>query len=90
LIRKLTGSGVIFVTLQILGWSGYVTPPEGVTQFTQPDAALFMIRLMVTFIGAAIVSGTILLAWSYPLTREKYDRIKRLLAVRRNKNVENT
>ena len=90
LIRKLTGAGVIFVTLQILGWSGYQTPPEGVTQFTQPDAALLMIRLMVTFIGAAIVSGTILLAWSYPLTREKYDRIKKLLAIRRNKNVENS
>jgi len=87
LIRKLTGAGVIFVTLQILGWSGYVTPPEGVTQFTQPDAALFMIRLMVTFIGAAIVSGTILLAWSYPLTREKYDRIKKLLAIRRKKTI---
>lgn len=90
LIRKLTGAGVIFVTLQILGWSGYVTPPEGVTQFTQPDAALLMIRLMVTFIGAAIVSGTILLAWSYPLTREKYDRIKKLLTIRRNKNLESS
>jgi len=90
LIRKLTGAGVIFVTLQILGWSGYQTPPEGVTQFTQPDAALLMIRLMVTFIGAVIVSGTILLAWSYPLTREKYDRIKKLLAIRRNKNLESS
>lgn len=85
LIRKLTGAGVIFVTLQILGWSGYQSPPEGATQFTQPDSALFMIRLMVSLIGAVIVSGTILLAWSYPLTREKYDRIKRLLAIRRSR-----
>jgi glycoside/pentoside/hexuronide:cation symporter, GPH family len=85
LIRKLTGAGVIFFTLQTLGWSGYQTPPDGVTTFTQPDSALFMIRLMVSIIGAVIVSGTILLAWSYPLTREKYDRIKKLLAIRRNK-----
>lgn len=85
LIRKLTGAGVIFVTLQILGWSGYVAPTEGVTQFTQSDSALFMIRMMVSFIGAVIVSGTILLAWSYPLTREKYDRIKKLLAIRRSR-----
>ncbi|MBL8089148.1 MAG: MFS transporter [Anaerolineales bacterium] len=85
LIRKLTGAGVIFVTLQILGWSGYVAPPEGAIQFTQPDSALFMIRLMVSLIGAVIVSGTILLAWSYPLTREKYDRIKKLLAIRRSR-----
>ena len=85
LIRKLTGAGVIFITLQVLGWSGYQAPPEGVTQFQQPDAALFMIRMMVSFIGAGILLGTILIAWSYPLTREKYARIQRLLAVRRGK-----
>lgn len=85
LIRKLTGAGVIFVTLQILGWSGYVAPPDDALQYSQPESALFMIRLMVSFIGAVIVSGTIVLAWFYPLTREKYDRIKKLLVIRRNK-----
>lgn len=88
LIRKLTGAGVIFVTLQILGWSGYQAPPDGATQFQQPEAALFMIRAMDSFIGAGILLGTIILAWSYPLTREKYQRIQKLLAVRRNKNAE--
>lgn len=87
LIRKLTGAGVIFVTLQILGWSGYQAPPEGVTQFQQPESALFMIRAMDSFIGAGILVGTIILAWSYPLSREKYQRIQKLLAVRRNKKV---
>jgi GPH family glycoside/pentoside/hexuronide:cation symporter len=90
LIRKLTGALVIFVTLQILGWSGYQTPPEGVTRFEQPDSALFMIRMMDSFIGAGILMGTIILAWSYPLTREKYERIRALLAIRRNKKVETT
>lgn len=90
LIRKLTGAGVIFITLQILGWSGYQAPPEGVLQFQQPESALFMIRVMDSFIGAAILMGTIILAWSYPLTREKYQKIQKLLAVRRNKNVETT
>ncbi|MBI5822735.1 MAG: MFS transporter [Chloroflexi bacterium] len=83
LIRKLTGAGVIFVTLQVLGWSGYQSPPENVTQFTQPDSALLAIRLMVSFIGVAILLGTIILAWSYPLSREKYTRIQKLLAIRR-------
>ncbi len=87
LIRKLTGAGVIFVTLQILGWSGYQAPPEGVTQFQQPESALFMIRAMDSFIGAGILVGTIILAWSYPLSREKYQRIQKLLAVRKNKKV---
>ena len=85
LIRKLTGALVIFVTLQILGWSGYQAPPEGAIQFQQSDTAVFMIRLMDSFIGAGILLGTIILAWSYPLTREKYQKIQKLLAVRRNK-----
>ena len=88
LIRKLTGALIIFVTLQILGWSGYQAPPDGVTLYQQPEAALFMIRLMVSFIGAAILAGTIILAWSYPLTREKYQKIQKLLAIRRSKNAE--
>lgn len=82
LIRKLTGAGVIFITLQILGWSGYKSPPEDAIQFTQPDSALLAIRLMVSFIGVAILLGTIIIAWSYPLSREKYTRIQRLLAIR--------
>ena len=88
LTRKLTGALVIFVTLQILGWSGYQVPPEGVTQFQQSNTAVFMIRMMVSFIGAGILLGTILLAWTYPLSREKYQRIQRLLAIRKNKNAE--
>ncbi|MCC7117417.1 MAG: MFS transporter [Anaerolineales bacterium] len=84
LIRKLTGALVIFITLQILGWSGYQAPPEGVTQFSQPTSALLMIRLMVSFLGAAILFGAILLAWSYPLTRERYERIQKLLARKKN------
>lgn len=83
LIRKLTGALVIFITLQILGWSGYQVPPAGVIQFTQSDSALLAIRLLVSFIGVGILSGTLILAWFYPLTRERYDRIQRLLKKRR-------
>jgi GPH family glycoside/pentoside/hexuronide:cation symporter len=83
LIRKLTGALVIFVTLQTLGWSGYQSPPADVTRFNQPDSALLSIRLLVSFIGVAILLGTIILAWFYPLTREKYARIQILLKRRR-------
>lgn len=85
LIRKLTGALIIFITLQILGWSGYQSPPHGVIQFTQPASALFMIRLMVSFIGAMILLGAIIIARSYPLSREKYTRIQKLLTTRRKK-----
>jgi GPH family glycoside/pentoside/hexuronide:cation symporter len=86
LIRKITGALIIFITLQVLGWSGYQAPPDDVIQFTQPDSALFMIRMMVSFLGAGILLGTILLAWSYPLSREKYERIQKLLKIKRNRN----
>lgn len=83
LIRKLTGALVIFITLQLLGWSGYASPPPGTLQFTQTASTLQMIRLLVSPIGAAILCGTILLAWLFPLSREKYTRIQRLLEQRR-------
>lgn len=85
LIRKLTGALVIFITLQALGWAGYVSPPDGVTQFMQSESALAMIRLLVSPFGATIVSGTIVLAWLFPLTREQYLKIQRLLEQRRGR-----
>jgi GPH family glycoside/pentoside/hexuronide:cation symporter len=88
LIRKLTGALVIFVTLQLLGWSGYVSPPEGAVQFTQSDDALRTIRLLVSPLGAAMLSGAILLAWLFPLSREKHGRIQRLLEQRRARRLE--
>jgi len=83
LIRKLTGALVIFITLQALGWSGYISPPENVVQFSQSESALQMIRLLVSPFGAMILSGTIILAWLFPLSREQYARIQRLLQRRR-------
>lgn len=85
LIRKLTGALVIFITLQALGWSGYVSPPEGIIQFTQSESALRMIRLLVSPFGATIVSGTIILAWLFPLSREQYVKIQELLEQRRGR-----
>jgi GPH family glycoside/pentoside/hexuronide:cation symporter len=88
LIRKLTGALVIFITLQLLGLSGYVSPPDGAIHFTQSDSALHMIRLLVSPLGAMILSGTILLAWLFPLSREQYMRIQKLLEQRRARTVE--
>jgi GPH family glycoside/pentoside/hexuronide:cation symporter len=83
--RKMTGGLVIFVTLQLLGGSGYVSPPSGMLQFSQAESALRMIRLLVSPLSAMIVCGTILLAWRFPLSREKYERIQRLLEQRRGR-----
>ena len=88
LIRKLTGALVIFITLQLLGWSGYVSPPDGAVHFAQSASALHMIRLLVSPFGATMLSGTIILAWLFPLSREQYARIQKLLEQRRGRVVE--
>ncbi len=88
LIRKLTGALVIFITLQLLSRSGYVSPPEGTLQFMQTDSALQTIRLLVSPFGAIMLCGTILLAWLFPLSREKYTRIQKLLEQRRARLAE--
>jgi GPH family glycoside/pentoside/hexuronide:cation symporter len=88
LIRKLTGAFVIFSTLQLLGISGYIAPPDGTLQFTQTDSALWMIRLLVSPFGATILCGTIVLAWFFPLSREKHARIQKLLEQRRGRPAE--
>ena len=88
LIRKTTGALVIFITLQLLGWSGYISPPDGTLQFTQADSALQMIRWLVSPFGATIVCGTIILAWLFPLSREQYIRIQKLLEQRRGRPAE--
>jgi len=87
-IRKLSGALVVFLALQALGWFGYQKPPKGVAQFTQPASALMVIRLLVSPFGAVMLSGTIILAWFFPLSREKHQRIQRLLERRRARAAE--
>jgi GPH family glycoside/pentoside/hexuronide:cation symporter len=84
-IRKLTGALAIFIALQVLGWVGYQSPPEGATFFVQSPATLMAIRLLIGPLGAILLLSAIAIAWFYPLTREKHGRIRRLLAQRRKK-----
>jgi GPH family glycoside/pentoside/hexuronide:cation symporter len=78
-VRKLTGAVAIFVALQVLGWFGYQTPTPGATQFSQPESALMAIRVLIGPLGALLLLSAIVLAWFYPLTRERHARIRRLL-----------
>jgi Na+/melibiose symporter-like transporter len=59
-----------------------------VTQFTQNDSALHMIRLLVSPFGAVMLSGTIILAWLFPLSHEQYEQIQKLLDRRRARLAE--
>jgi GPH family glycoside/pentoside/hexuronide:cation symporter len=84
-IRKMASALVVFVTLQLLGWSGYAAPAEDATLYTQPDSVIFMIRLLVSPIGALVLSGAVVSAWFYPLNRERYTKIRELLEKRKDR-----
>lgn len=81
-IRKLTGALAIFIALQILGWFGYQTPPEGATAFVQSPVTLTAIRILIGPLGAILLFSAVITTWFYPLTRERHTRIRRLLAYR--------
>lgn len=85
-IRKLSSAIAVFLALQVLGWSGYQSPPEGAAQFMQSPAALTAIRILTGPLAAVLLVLAILFAWFYPLTRERQARIRRSL-LRRNKNL---
>lgn len=87
-IRKMTGALTIFITLQLLGWAGYQNPPAGAAHFTQPASALTMIRLLVSPFGAVMLCGAVLMAWLYPLSRERHGRIRKLLEKRKDRTAE--
>jgi GPH family glycoside/pentoside/hexuronide:cation symporter len=84
-IRKLTTAFAIFLTLQTLGWLGYQSPPPGVTQFTQPDAAMWGIRILTGPVGALMLVATIAVTWAYPLNRRRFERVQRRLLARKQR-----
>jgi len=84
-VRKLAGALAIFLALQALGWFGYQAPPKGVTLFPQSASALGAIRMMTAPMGALLLTGAVIVAWFYPLTRERHARIRRLLERRKQR-----
>jgi len=84
-LRKLTGAVATFIALQALGWFGYQSPTEGVAIFQQNDLAILTIRILTGPFGAVLLLSSIIIAWFYPLTREKHSRIRSLLDRRANR-----
>jgi len=85
-IRKVSGALAIFFALQVMGWFGYQSPPEGATQFQQSAITLTAIRWLMGPASAILLCSAIAVAWFYPLNRERHNRIRRLLARRRDRN----
>jgi GPH family glycoside/pentoside/hexuronide:cation symporter len=85
-LRKLTGAVAIFLALQALGWFGYLSPPEGAAVFQQSPRTIQTIRILTGPFGAILLFSSVIIAWFYPLTREKHNRIRLLLERRSNRS----
>lgn len=85
LIRKLTSAFAIFIALQTLEFFGYQAPPAGAAVFQQNQEVLTAIRLLTGPAVLIFLIGAIVTAFFYPLSREKHERIRKLLARRRLK-----
>jgi GPH family glycoside/pentoside/hexuronide:cation symporter len=84
-IRKLASAIAIFIALQTLGWFGYKAPPANATVYTQSATTLTVIRLLTGPTIAVLLISAIAMAWSYPLTRERQNRIRKMLQRRQER-----
>ena len=84
-LRKTTSALAAFLALQILAWSGYVSPPAGALRLEQLPASLAAIRLLAGPAGALLLGGAALAAFFYPLTPPRYRRLQRLLQRRQDR-----
>jgi GPH family glycoside/pentoside/hexuronide:cation symporter len=73
----------IFAVGRALAASGYIVPSDANPVPLQPDSALQAIRLFMGPIPAVILLGSLLLAYFYPITRERHRRIVRVLEKRK-------
>jgi len=89
-VRKLTGAFSIFFALQVLGWFGYQAPPEGAIHYSQSATTLAAIRVLTGPVGAVLLLSAVIVAWFYPLTRERHARIRKMLMRRQARSTPMT
>jgi GPH family glycoside/pentoside/hexuronide:cation symporter len=78
-VRKLSTGLVLALIGLILAWSGYQEAAP-----TQPPQAMNAIRLLIAALPALLLVAACIVAWFYPLTRERHAEISRQLAQRRS------
>jgi GPH family glycoside/pentoside/hexuronide:cation symporter len=78
LANKIAASVAIPLILLLLGWTGYV--PNAASQ---PDSALWGIRIALGPIPAILLLIGIFFAYKYPLNRARYAEVAHELEIRR-------
>jgi GPH family glycoside/pentoside/hexuronide:cation symporter len=82
-VRKLSTGLVLAMIGPVLSWSGYA---EGAA--VQTDSALTAIRLLIALAPALLLVVACVVAWYYPLTRQRHAALQAELAHRRRAREE--
>lgn len=80
---KLARAGVLALLPAVLRWSGYVQPTDDNPIPHQPASVLTALRLLMSILPALLLLASIVVAWFYPVTRQRYAEIRRELDRRR-------
>lgn len=89
-LRKFATGVLVFAAGQALEITGYISSNTGSIFIEQPQAALYAMRFMVTVIPAVALGLSLVLAWRFPLDREKHEAIRRELEGRRAQQTNQT
>jgi glycoside/pentoside/hexuronide:cation symporter, GPH family len=82
-LQKICLGIALAVILQSLEWTGYIHPTAALPAPPQPLAVLTAIRLAIGPIPTISLIGGLILAYFYPITRERHQQILLQLADRR-------
>jgi GPH family glycoside/pentoside/hexuronide:cation symporter len=77
-LQKLGLAAALFLSGQLLSWTGY--SPQAVTQ---PDQALWAIRLLIGPLPALLLLGSLWFAYRYPISRDHHRQILAALDMQR-------
>jgi len=81
-VDKLARAGVLALLPAVLRWAGYVQPTDADLTPSQPTSALNALRFLISVVPAILLGLSILVAWFYPITRERYAEIRERLTHR--------
>jgi GPH family glycoside/pentoside/hexuronide:cation symporter len=82
-IKKIGAAIALFLVSTLLAWSGLVAGSADQPALTQPDSALQAIRWLVAPVPSLVLIGGLVLAYFYPITRERHQQIVMQLGEKR-------
>jgi GPH family glycoside/pentoside/hexuronide:cation symporter len=83
LLQKASIAFGIFAVGRALNAAGYINPTAAVPAPLQPESALNAIRWFIGPVPAAILAGSLIIAYFYPITRARHRQVLDALAARR-------